>query len=151
MNAFVATRVAHTRVALVGVLLWSFLPPVATAQEVALRISLQEAQSRAVAVSHRLAEARARAATAEGAIAVREAAGRPIVSLVGGYTRTNHVTEFVVPSATGAPRVLYPDAPDNYRARLDAQWPIYSGGRSDALDIRTACVSPRAMQPAARC
>jgi outer membrane protein TolC len=119
---------------LVGVLLWSFLPPVATAQEVALRISLQEAQSRAVAVSHRLAEARARAATAEGAIAVREAAGRPIVSLVGGYTRTNHVTEFVVPSATGAPRVLYPDAPDNYRARLDAQWPIYSGGRSDALE-----------------
>jgi outer membrane protein TolC len=44
------------------------------------------------------------------------------------------VTEFVVPSATGAPRVLYPDAPDNYRARLDAQWPIYSGGRSDALE-----------------
>ena len=71
MNAIVA-RVAHTRVALVGALLWSFLPSVATAQEVAtLRISLLEAQSRAVMASHRLAEARARAATAEGAIAVR--------------------------------------------------------------------------------
>ena len=134
MNAIVA-RVAHTRVALIGALLWSFLPSVATAQEVAvLRISLQEAQSRAVAASHRLAEARARAATAEGAIAVREAADRPIVSLVAGYTRTNHVTEFVVPGPTGVPRVLYPDAPDNYRTRVDAQWPIYNGGRADALE-----------------
>jgi outer membrane protein TolC len=32
------------------------------------------------------------------------------------------------------PRVLYPDAPDNYRTRLDAQWPIYNGGRTDALE-----------------
>ena len=107
----------------------------AAAQDVApLRISLEDAQSRALAASHRLAEARARAATAENAIAVREAADRPSVAIVGGYTRTNHVTEFTVPSATGAPRVLYPDVPDNYRARLDGQWPIYSGGRTDALE-----------------
>ena len=134
MNAIVA-RVAHTRVALMGALLWSFLPSVAMAQEVGvLRISLLEAQGRAVMASHRLAEARARAATAEGAIAVREAAERPIVSLVGGYTRTNHVTEFLVPAPDGVFRVLYPDAPDNYRARVDAQWPIYNGGRTDALE-----------------
>jgi len=134
MNA-IAASITRTRIALIGAVLWSFLPSMATAQEVAaLRLSLQEAQSRAVAASHRLAEARARAATAEGAIAVRETAERPIVSLLGGYTRTNHVTEFVVPSATGVPRVLYPDVPDNYRARLDAQWPIYNGGRSDALE-----------------
>jgi outer membrane protein len=30
--------------------------------------------------------------------------------------------------------VLYPDAPDNYRTRLDLQWPIYTGGRTDALE-----------------
>jgi outer membrane protein len=42
-----------------------------------------------------------------------------------------------VPSPTGAPRVLYPDIPDNYRTRLDVQWPIYSGGRTDAL-VRAA-------------
>ena len=105
------------------------------AQELAaLRISLEDAQSRAVGASHRLAEARARAATADATIAVRQAADRPIVTLGAGYTRTNHVTEFVVPSSTGVPRVLYPDAPDNYRAGLDLQWPIYSGGRADALE-----------------
>jgi outer membrane protein TolC len=30
--------------------------------------------------------------------------------------------------------VLYPDVPDNYRTRLDLQWPIYTGGRTDALE-----------------
>lgn len=100
----------------------------------ALRLSLQEAQSRAQAASHRLAEARAREAAAEGATAFRQAADRPLVALAGGYTRTNHVTEFIVPSPIGVPRVLYPDVPDNYRTRLDLQWPIYSGGRADALE-----------------
>ena len=31
-------------------------------------------------------------------------------------------------------RVIYPDIPDNYRTRLDLQWPIYTGGRLDALE-----------------
>lgn len=88
---------------------------------------------RAVAASHRLAEGRARAAAADGAVAVLEAAERPLVALLAGYTRTNHVTEFVVPTPGGAPRVLYPDVPDNYRTRIDLQWPIYGGGRTDAL------------------
>jgi len=99
-----------------------------------LRLSLDEARMRAVGASHRLAEARARAAAADEAVAVRDAADRPLVAWQGSYTRTNHVTEFVVPTAAGAPRVLYPDAPDNYRTRLDLQWPIYSGGRTDALE-----------------
>jgi outer membrane protein len=109
-----------------------FLAGDAAAQE--LRLSLAEAQARAVAASHRLAEARARAATAESAVAVREAADRPIVGLGAGYTRTNHVLEFAFPGPDGRPRVLYPDAPNNYRTRLDLQWPIYSGGRPDALE-----------------
>ena len=132
------TSVAKRLCLLCGVLL--LLSDGAVAQEgvaqelAALRISLEEAQSRALGASHRLAEARARAATADATIAVRQAADRPIVTLGAGYTRTNHVTEFVVPSSTGVPRVLYPDAPDNYRARFDLQWPIYSGGRADALE-----------------
>ena len=106
----------------------------ATAQDLgALRVTLEEAQSRAVAASHRLAEARARAATADAAVAVRQAADRPNVALAAGYTRTNHVMEFVVPGPTGLPRVLYPDVPDNYRTRMDLQWPIYTAGRADAL------------------
>ena len=31
-------------------------------------------------------------------------------------------------------RVIYPDIPDNYRTRLDLQWPIYTGGRVEALE-----------------
>src|SRR5690606_11722577 len=49
-------------------------------------------------------------------------------------TRTNHVPEFVFAGPDGRPRVLYPDVPDNYRTRLDLQWPIYTGGRADALE-----------------
>ena len=107
----------------------------AAAQDAApLRLSLDDARTRAIAASHRLAEARARQSVAEAAVAVRQSSDRPVVALQGGYVRTNHVTEFVVPGPTGVPRVLFPDAPDNYRTRLDLQWPIYSGGRVDALE-----------------
>lgn len=108
--------------------------PVVAQQRVTMRLTLAEAQARAVEASHRLAEARARADAAEAAAVVQAVADRPTVAASAGYTRTNHVTEFIVPSPTGAPRVLYPDVPDNYRTRLDLQWPIYSGGRTDALE-----------------
>jgi outer membrane protein TolC len=106
----------------------------AGAQEVTLRLTLEDAQTRAVAASHRLAEARAREAAAAGVVLAREAADRPNIGAGAGYTRTNHVTEFVFPGPTGIPRVLYPDVPDNYDTRLQLQWPIYNGGRSDALE-----------------
>ena len=107
----------------------------ASAQDLApLRLTLEDARTRAVAASHRLAEARARVAAAEATVEAREAADRPVVGISAGYTRTSHVTEFLVPQPTGVPRVLYPDLPDNYRTRLDLQWPIYNGGRTDALE-----------------
>jgi outer membrane protein TolC len=52
----------------------------------------------------------------------------------GGYARTNHVQEFTIAVPGRTPQVVYPDIPDNYRARLDLQWPIYTGGRGDALE-----------------
>ena len=61
----------------------------------------------------------------------------------GGYTRTNHVDAFLVPQPIGPPRVIYPDIPDNYFTRLSFQWPIYSGGRFDALE-RAASAEARA-------
>ena len=99
-----------------------------------VQLTLDQARARAIEASHRLAEARAREGVAQAAIAAREAADRPAISASAGYTRTNHVIEFTVPSPTGAPQVLYPDAPDNYRTRLDLQWPVYTGGRTDALE-----------------
>ncbi|HEY6362416.1 MAG TPA: TolC family protein [Vicinamibacterales bacterium] len=81
-----------------------------------------------------MAEARAREATAQAAVAVRAAADTPLVSASAGYTRTNHVRQLIVPSFVGLPQVIYPDVPNNYRTRLDLQWPIYNGGRADALE-----------------
>ena len=116
-------------------------PGVALAQDQpvqpVLKLSLADARTRALESSHRLAEARAREAATLAGVDARVAAERPLVTASAGYTRTNHVLEFVVPSPTGVPRVLYPDVPDNYRTRLDVQWPIYNGGRTDAL-IRAA-------------
>ena len=118
------------------VLLAGVAPP-AWAQQAAapvVRLTLDEARARAVEASHRLAEARARESVAQAVIEARVAAERPSVSVSGGYTRTNHVTPFFVPGPTGLPRAIYPDVPDNYRSRLDLQWPIYTGGRTDALE-----------------
>jgi outer membrane protein TolC len=109
----------------------------ARAQDATLRvtrITLEQAQARAVEASHRLAEARARQRVAEAVVDAREASQRPSVIASAGYTRTNHVAEFVVPTPSGLPGVLYPDVPDNFRTRLDLQWPIYTGGRTDALE-----------------
>ena len=107
----------------------------AVAQDVpVIRLTLEEAQMRARDASHRLAEARARESVAQATVAVRESADQPLVTAIAGYTRTNHVLEFTVPGPLGLPRLLYPDVPSNYQSRLELQWPIYNGGRTDALE-----------------
>jgi outer membrane protein TolC len=64
----------------------------------------------------------------------RAAAKLPVLAAQAGYTRTNHVEEYAI-AAPGQPlRILYPDVPNNYRARLDLQWPIYTAGRTGALE-----------------
>jgi outer membrane protein TolC len=98
-----------------------------------VRLTLEEAQARAQTASHRLAEAKAHETAARAFVDVRATADMPSVAALAGYTRTNHVVAFTVPGPTG-PRVLYPDAPDNYHTRLDLQWPIYSGGQTQALE-----------------
>jgi outer membrane protein len=108
----------------------SALPP--------LRLTLEEALSRGLASSRRVAELEARVEGSGFAVEARRAADRPAVALLGGYTRTNHVDEFAIAAPGRAPQVVYPDIPDNYRARLDLQWPIYSGGRTDALERAAA-------------
>lgn len=126
-------RLKHQKVVtVVFAVVVCFLRNEVAAQE--LRLSLAEAQNRAMAASHRLAEARARAGTAAAAVAVREAADRPMVGAGAGYTRTNHVVPFAFPGPGGLPRVVYPDVPNNYSTRVDLQWPIFDGGRTDALE-----------------
>jgi outer membrane protein TolC len=96
-------------------------------------LTLDEAITRGLAASHRLAEASARQQSADAIVAARRAAVVPRLDALAGYTRTNHVDEFGVPLPNNQLRVIYPDVPDNYRARLEAQWPLYTGGRLEAL------------------
>lgn len=116
-----------------GALAWSG-PAHAQGQPApALSLTLDDAVARAVAASNRILEARARGDAASAAADTRHAAALPQVSAQAGYTRTNHVRPFGVPFTPGTFVVIYPDIPDNYRTRLDVQWPLYTGGRLDAL------------------
>jgi outer membrane protein len=106
----------------------------ASSAELAERLTLEDALERGAANSLRLAELESRKQGAEAAEAGRQAAGRPLLALTGGYTRTNHVDEFGIAVPGLPPRIIYPDIPDNVRARLDLQWPVYTGGRAGALE-----------------
>jgi len=99
-----------------------------------LRLTLDEAIAEATANSHRLGELRARAAAASAVVDQRSAAQKPVVTTQLGYQRTNHVDEFTFFAPVEGFRVLYPDVPDNYRSRIELQWPIYTGGRLQALE-----------------
>jgi len=113
--------------------LMTLTPAVVLAQSAA-PLTLEEAIAQGLANSRRLAELEARSEAADYAIRGRQAADMPTISAQGGYTRTNHVDIFAI-QAPGQPlQVVYPDIPDNFRARLDVQWPIYTGGRTDALE-----------------
>jgi len=113
------------------------------AQPAPIRLSLADAITRAFATSHRLAEGRAREQGAQAALRVAKAGDKPIVTASGGYTRTNHVEEFAF-NQGGARVVVYPDIPDNFGTRLSFQWPIYTSGRTDALE-RAADAEARAV------
>jgi len=99
------------------------------AQTAPLRLTLDDAVARGLAVNHRISEVGARIEAARAVEDQRKAADRPLVDLLGGYSRTNHVQEFGIPGG----RIIYPDIPNNVRSRIDFQWPIYTGGRTSAL------------------
>lgn len=99
-----------------------------------VRLTLDEAIARGLPASHRLEEAGARRAAGAAAVDQRRAALMPRISAQAGYVRTNHVDPFGILLPSNQLRVIYPDIPDNYRSRLDAQWPVYTGGRLEALE-----------------
>jgi outer membrane protein len=115
-------------------LMLPFAAVTAAAVQEPLRLTLDEAIRRGLEESHRLAEATARGDAARAVVGERHAAALPQISAQAGYTRTNHVEVFGVQLPNNQLRVIYPDIPDNYRTRLDLQWPIYTGGRVDALE-----------------
>ena len=98
------------------------------------RLSLAEALARATEASHVLGELKARESASDAVYSQRKTADLPVISAQAGYRRTNHVEEFGFPKPDGSFQILYPDVPNNWRSRLDLQWPIYTGGRSGALE-----------------
>lgn len=103
------------------------------AQPAPIRLTVADAITRGFETSHRLAEARAREQGAQAALRGAQAADKPTVTASGGYMRTNHVPEFAV-NQNGNRFVIFPDVPDNFSTRLAMQWPIYTSGRTDALE-----------------
>jgi outer membrane protein len=120
-----------THIAIVYLLMQSV--PASPPAQTAAVLTLDRAIAEGLANSRRIAELQARSDAADFAAEGRRAAELPMASAQAGYTRTNHVDEFAIVLPNGARQVVYPDIPDNYRARLDLQWPIYTGGRADAL------------------
>ena len=98
-----------------------------------IRLTLDEAIARALRTSHRIGEGQARQDAATAAVDSRAAATMPMVSVMAGYTRTNHIVPFGIPPEKPT-AIIYPDIPDNYRTRLDMQWPVYTFGRFEALE-----------------
>jgi outer membrane protein len=110
------------------------LPGVARAQApLPAQLTLDEALTRAAANSHRLGELRAREGAAGAVVDQQRAADNPAIAVQAGYQRTNHVQPYGFVQ-NGRLLVLYPDVPDNWRSRLDLQWPIYTGGRTAASE-----------------
>jgi len=108
--------------------------PAAAQSQSPQALTLEEAIARGLAASHRLAEATARGEAAAARAIVQRASRLPQLGAQAGYYRTNHVETFGLLLPNNEFKVIYPDVPDNYRTRLDLQWPIYTGGRLDALE-----------------
>ena len=122
----------------VWVLIGTLVSSNAFGQPSPVRLTLADAINRGFENSHRLAEIRAREEGARAAARSVELNKLPIVSASAGYTRTNHVQEFAVPQPNGNRLVVYPDIPDNIVTRIGFQWPIFTSGRTDALERAAA-------------
>lgn len=122
-----------TRIPLVLIAVF-VLAPGAAAQQPAVRLSVADAIARGFDASHRIAEIRAREEGARAAIKTAELARMPAINATASYTRTSHVDEFSVPQPNGSRLVVFPDLPNNFMTRIGFQWPIFTSGRTDALE-----------------
>lgn len=88
------------------------------------RLTLAEATERAITSSANLGRLRAGERAAEADERAARASRLPQVQLDAGYTRQSDVPEIVVGGQT-----IFPNLPDNYRTRLGASIPLFTGGR----------------------
>src|SRR5207253_9427430 len=93
--------------------------PAGAGAQPALQLTLDDAIVRGMATSHRLAQAVAQGEAAASAAVGWHAMMLPQLAALGGYTRTNHVDPFGILMPDHQLKIIYPDVPDNYHARLD--------------------------------
>jgi outer membrane protein len=98
-----------------------------------LRLSLEEARQRARASAPSIEQARALERAARADVDLARAGRLPQVELSAGYTRQSNVPELTLALPGAPPRTIFPNIPDNYRTRLAATVPVYTGGRVEAL------------------
>ena len=98
-----------------------------------VRLSLDDALARARATSSRLASLLALSRAAGQGVSGALAGRRPEVDLSAGYTRNSNVPELTIAFPGSAPRTLFPNLPNNWRSRISAIMPLYTGGRVEGL------------------
>jgi outer membrane protein len=96
----------------------------AAAQETALRLTLAQATERALAASPTLGRLRAGERAADADVRAASASRLPQLELQAGYTRQSDVPDLAIDG-----QVLFPNLPDNFRTRVAAAVPLYTGGR----------------------
>jgi len=97
-----------------------------------VRLSLDEAVTRARAASARLGQLRAFQQAADAALRGARAGRLPQADLSASYTRNSNVPELVLQFPGAPPRTIFPNIPDNWRARAGVGLPLYTGGRVTA-------------------
>jgi outer membrane protein len=93
------------------------------------RLSLAETIDRARAHSARLAQLSALESAADAALRGARANRLPTLDLGTSYTRNSNVPELTIALPRMDPRTIFPNIPDNFRARAGLGVALYTGGR----------------------
>ncbi|HEX4954162.1 MAG TPA: TolC family protein [Thermoanaerobaculia bacterium] len=97
-----------------------------------LRLGLAEALARAEAASANLARLSALERSALAQEDAAQAARKAEVGALASYTRRSNVPELVIAIPGSPPRTVFPNIPNNYRARVEGSIPLWTGGRLEA-------------------
>ena len=114
-----------------------------------VHLTLDDALERSRARSSRLASLGALSRAAAEGVKGARAGRRPELDVSAGYTRNSDVPELTLASPGSAPNTLFPNLPNNWRTRVAATMPLYTGGRVEgqiegAAEAERASVSDRA-------
>lgn len=106
--------------------------PAVKAAPAAVRLTLDDAIARARAASARLTSLTALTRAASAGVRGARSGRRPELDLSASYARNSNVPELVLAFPGSAPRTIFPNLPDNWRTRVGATLPLYTGGRVES-------------------